>query len=279
MKKLVFSGCSYTAGNGWADLSVNESMRTEVKNSPYLWVNLCANNIDIFKSLELINVGKGGASNTEIFENTIEQVVKHGCAIDTVVCQWTSVPRYNFNVGFELWSTSEDLNLNNPRTHDVNLNRGDHWPREYITDLMDRLRVMHHLHWEIVKVLRYSNIIKQATKKLNINRVIFVNGMCPWDLNYFDYLVGPTVLPEEYTNFTKNEILNIESRSDEDIFKLYQLAHTHYQEAGGIDSNDWVNLYNSFYHDRTDTNFDQIHPGINSNQLYFEQIKTFLKTK
>lgn len=279
MKKLIFSGCSYTAGNGWADLPVNESRKIEVKDSPYLWVNLCANHIDLFKSLELINIGTGGASNTEIFDNAIEQIVTHGDTIDTLVCQWTSVPRYRFNVGFELWDTSVTMNHNNLQTHNVNLNSGNEWTREYITNLTDRLRVMHHLHWEIVKVVRYSNIIKQAAKKLAINRVIFVNGSCPWDLNYFNYLSAPTVLPSDYTDFTKNEILNIKSRPDEDIFKLYQLAHAHYQNAGGIDSNDWANLYNSFKYTQIDTNFDQKHPGISSNQNYFQQIKNFLQTQ
>jgi hypothetical protein len=277
MKKLVFSGCSYTAGNGWADLPPDESLKIEVKDSPYLWVNLCANNIDVFKNLELINAGVGGASNSEIFENTIEHIMFHGDNIDTVICQWTSMPRYNFNVGFELWSTNESL-YNRVRTHNVNLNRGDQWSREYITDLTDRLRVMHHLHWEILKVVRYSNIIKQATRKLKINRIIFINGLCPWDEDYFNFIDDPSISPEKYTAFTKKEILNIDSRNDEDIHKLYHLAHKHYQSAGGIDSTDWVNLYNSFYNSCTDTNFDQNHPGINSNQHYFQQVKNFLET-
>jgi hypothetical protein len=277
MKKLVFSGCSYTAGNGWLNLPPTESEGLEVKDSQHLWVNLCAKNIEIFKNLELVNAGKGGASNTEIFENTIEQMITHSHSVDTVVCQWTAMPRYNFNPGFELWSTSESIH-NNSRLHDVNLNCGTQWSREYITDLVDRLRVMHHLHWEIVKVVRYSNIIKQAANKLNIGRVFFVNGLCPWDANYFDCIAGLHVLPQHYTDFTKKEILNIDSRRDEDIFKLYQLAHNHYNEAGGVDSRDWVNLYGSFYHTRIDTNFDQRHPGINSNQQYFQQVKTFLKT-
>jgi hypothetical protein len=67
--KILFAGCSYTAGNGWTDTTPEESTKIELKDSPYLWVNICHSTIDRFKNLELVNLGKGGASNTEIFEN------------------------------------------------------------------------------------------------------------------------------------------------------------------------------------------------------------------
>jgi hypothetical protein len=267
-KKIIFAGCSYTAGNGWAQLSPDESMTTEVKDSPHLWVNLVHNNIEVFKELELINIGKGGVSNTDIFTNTMRAMSEHGNSIDTFVCQWTSMPRYNWNVGFELWDTSE--NIPNPgvkpRKHHVNLNRGDHWPREYVDDLVNRLRVMHHLHWEILKVVDYSNIIQKLVANIGINRVYFVNGLCPWDKDYFVRLQN--VLPENFTEFTKTEILNIKTRDDEDIHALYNLAHDHYQEKGGIDTTTWINLYQSFYSITTDYNYDRLHPGIESNLMF-----------
>jgi hypothetical protein len=186
------------------------------------------------------------------------------------------MPRYQFDAGFELWPTSVRLSPHAVDC-DINLTNGVTWSKSYVNDLINRLYAMHHLHWEILKVVKYSNIIKQTAKALNIRRIMFVNGLCPWDKNYFDILSGPDILPNNYTEFTKTKILNIDSRSDEDIFKLYQLAHKHYTEAGGIDPKDWVNLYDSFFYKRTDTNFDQLHPGIQSNQTYYQQVKNFLK--
>jgi len=276
-KKLLASGCSYTAGNGWADTDPKTSGNISVKDSPHLWINICHRRIDALSQLELINIGQGGASNTEIFENTVRAMTRYGDQIDTIFCQWTSMPRYNWNVGFELWDTSENLGDPNIqlRTHNVNLNRGDTWPREYVVDLTDRLRVMHHLHWEILKVVDYSAVISDLAHKLGIDNVFFINGMCPWDQDYFIELHN--VKPEAYTDFTKTDILNIDSRNDADILELYQLAHRHYQERGGIVQARWLNLYASFNHHKVDTNFDQQHPGEISNLFYYEMIDQRLK--
>lgn len=267
--KVVFVGCSFTAGNGWMDLPAKESLRVECKDSPHLWVNICHKELSRLKDLELVNLGQRGASNTEIFQNAV-RAISSMSNIDIMFCQWTSAPRYNFKVGFELWDTSESLNNTGSRSHDINLNKGDHWPREYVKDLLDRLRVMHHLHWEILKIVDYSATLSRLSKQIGFD-IFFINGLCPWDKNYFTKLEN--VDPESYTPFTKKEILNIESRDDRDIFKLYNLAHQHYQETGGINEIEWVNLYHSFLHNTTDVNFDLIHPGKQSNLNFYNIIK------
>jgi len=267
-KKIVFSGCSYTAGTGFNQLEP-ESM---VKDSPYLWTNLLQQSSSKYKNLEQVNISVSGSSNTEIFENTITYLAEYGNKIDTMFCQWTSMPRFNFMAGFELWNTSVSANRNNIKdiTTDINLNNGTTWSKSYIDDIVNRLKVMKHLHWEILQVVKYSKIIKQLTEKLNINNVFFINGLCPWDKNYFIELQN--VKPEQYTNFTKKEILNIDNRDDQDIFKLYKLAHQHYQDAGGINEEEWINLYSSYNSHKVDFNFDNHHPGIESNKLYAQMI-------
>lgn len=273
MKKVLFTGCSFTAGTGWSSIDPG----APAKDSSSLWVNLCHQNIDYLTQFDLINRGVGGASNTEIFENTMREISKFGKDIEVIFCQWTSAPRYNFKIGFELWSTQEYLE--NASTsyskHDVNLHSGEHYPRKYIKDLLDRLRVLHHLHWEILKVVDYSNIITTVAKAYGIKQVFHINGLCPWDKNYFVELYN--VKPSEYTNFTKTEILNIETRDDSDIYQLYKIAHNDYKSVGGINESSWLNLYNSFRNQQIDVNFDKIHPGIKSNQIYFNQIKQFIE--
>jgi hypothetical protein len=271
MSKVVFSGCSFTAGSGWDknDPTLN------CKDDPNLWTNLCCSQIDQLQNLEVLNVSNGGASNLDIFLAALKTIVVHKSDIDTLFCQWTSMPRYNFSVGFELWNTSEGIGLHKKHEHDVNLNRGETWNRKYLNDLLDRLLVLHHLHGEIVKLVEYSNILKKITQQFNI-KLYFINGLCPWDQDYFTRLIN--VLPEQFTEFTKKEILNIDSRDDNDIFKLYKIMHDDYDQAGGIDAACWINLYNSMNNNKPDTNYDNRHPGINSNQLYFQQIKNFLET-
>ena len=270
MSKVVFSGCSFTAGTGWNKDNIN----ADCKDYPDLWANLCCSKLDQLKNLELVNIGQGGASNTEIFKNTVRAIANYGSDISVLFCQWTIVPRYNFNVGFELWSTSESLAGLRKRLHDINLNRGDHWDRDYVTDLLDRLLVLHHLHGEIINVVEYANILQKIAKKYNI-KLYFINGLCPWDQDYFVRLSEET-MPIQFTKFTKKEILNIESRDNDDILKLYKIMHDDYDQAGGIDTSCWVNLYSPMNKNKIDVNYDNHHPGIKSNQLYFQQIKDFL---
>lgn len=276
MSKVVFTGCSLTAGNGWVDVDLTMSKNIEDKTNANLWVNLCHTQIDQLKNLDLINYGQGGASNTEIFKNTVQAIVEHENDTSLLFCQWTSMPRYSFRVGFELWSTDEGIQPDRRSKFDVVLNRGDRWDRKYLDDLLNRLLVLHHLHGEIVRLVEYSSTLQKLARAFGI-KIYFVNGLCPWDLNYFVRLYN--ALPEDYTAFTKKEILNIESRDDNDIQKLYTIMHDEYDQVGGIDPANWVNLYSSMGQNKIDVNYDNKHPGIKSNQHYFQQVKQFLQSR
>ena len=258
MSKVIFAGCSFTAGSGWDELGVVE----KCKNSPNLCVNLCYNQIEQLKNLELINLGKPGGSNSEIFTIATRAIAESCSDISMLFCQWTSMPRYNFNVGLELWKTRVGLSPGARSLSDINLSNGDRWDKKYVDDILDRIRALHHLHPEILKVVEYSNILEKLAKNFNF-KIYFINGLCPWDNEYFVRLTD--VSPEDFTPFTKKEILEIEHRSDEDIFKLYKKIHNDYARVGGINSNIWINLY------------DSMHAGTKSNQIFFQQIKNFLE--
>lgn len=269
MTKVVFAGCSFTAGTGWNEKQTD----IDVPDSQHLWVNLCHKKISALSQSELINLGKGGASNTEIFENVVRCIAQHGNDIDTIFCQWTSMPRYNFKIGFEIWDTSEGISWRK-RDHDVDLNAGVIWPRNYIHDLFNRFKVLHHLHWEILKVVDYCNIIRRLANLVSVRRLFFINGLCPWDDQYFSRLRD--VEPKDYTQFTQRAILSVDTRDDDEIHRLYDKAHDDYANAGGINPSCWINLYNSFRNLQIDCNHDQIHPGILSNEIYYEIIEQHL---
>jgi hypothetical protein len=272
MKKVVFTGCSFTSGHGWNVQRPGEGSCVE---HPNLWVNLCHNQIPQLKNLELVNLGASSCNNTDIFQSTVKAISDYS-DIDTIFCQWTAMPRYKFSVGFEFDKTQEAIQplSRNKKGYDDNV-RINH-SREYIDDLLDKLRALHHLHREIIKVVEYCNILKNLSKKSNI-KLYFVNGFCPWDQNYFIRLSG--ALPNDYTTFTKEKILQTNTRSQEDNIALYKIMHDEYDLAGGIDPADWVNLYSSMFTNIIDTNYDRLHPGIKTNQLYFQQVKHLLDTQ
>ena len=256
---VVFVGCSYTSGSGWS----KTNQTNECTQSPNLWVNQCHRRL--WPELDLVNAGQSGSSNHDIFTNAVDQLVADDVRI--LICQWTGMPRYNWHLGFELWDTSDSLVTS--ANHDINLSNGTSWTRQYVDDLKNRLLVTHHLHWEILHVVRYTNIISRLAKQTN-TKVWFVNALCPWDSDYFERKTN--FLPSDLTEFTRTEILDWTNHNDEDIAKLYNLAHDHYESVGGVNPNQWINLYKSFKSVTVDHNFDQVHPGIQSNQAFAEMV-------
>ena len=258
MSKVVFAGCSFTAGCGWDKTAHGR----ECKDYPELWVNLCHTRLDPLKELELLNLGQGGASNAEIFRNATEAIATYGSNISVLFCRWTSAARYNFRVGLERWGTAKGKF--SWLTDD----------QKYADKLVGKLRSLHHLHGEILKVVDYSNILQNLAEKFNI-KIYFINGICPWDENYFNRVTSV----DQFTSFTKKEIINTTFKSNNEILRLYKIMHDEYDQAGGVNTSSWVNLYHSMNGNKIDTNHDNGHPGSKSNQLYFQQIKNFLETQ
>lgn len=274
VKKVVFAGCSLTAGTGWDPANIKETVPTY----PGLWVNLCYQNIPKLSQYELVNIGAGGASNSEIFINVTNSLAAYGNNIETLFVQWTAWPRYNFNTGFETWPTVEKLHNRNRNNHDILLRDGTRISRNQIRTLLDKLSSLHHPHWEILNVVKFSNIIKSLAEQVGINNVFFINGLCGWDQNYFVKL--DNALPHQYSDFTRYNILEVQHRpnNEQEIIALYNLAHQQYQDAGGINLSNWLNIYNSLFQNKIDVNFDNLHPGTKSNQLYFKIIYSGLQS-
>lgn len=268
MNNVVFCGCSFVSGIGFN----TDDPNLDFKESADLWVNLCHKNVTQLQNLNLINLSKGGASNTEIFEDSVSAISKYS-DINFLICCWTSMPRYNFNIGFELYDTSTTMqDQAYLKSHRLNT---ETIPADYVQDLTNRLKALHHLHWEIVKLIKYINILSRLTEKFNI-KLIHVNSICPWDKDFFKY--EKNILPTDLTDFTQKEILNIKNRDDAEIIKLYTKQHQLYNELGGIQPQTWANLYNSLLSLQTDTNYDNLHPGINSNQDYYQILKQYIET-
>tara|TARA_R110000868_G_scaffold16823_4_gene74569 strand:+ start:754 stop:1560 length:807 start_codon:yes stop_codon:yes gene_type:complete len=263
-KKLVCTGASITVGYGW-DLSDTDQVDS-------MWVNQLPKKINSFKNLEIINLGVTAQSNELIFESTINAIANYKQDIEMLLCSWVSCLRYHYSLGFELYATNDLF----PRVlqQDLGLNSGT-IPKDYVNNLKTRFFSLHHLHFEILKIIRYTNIISNLASSCNIN-VYHINDSCPWDQDFF---VKQSGLPSAYTKFTQEEILNVNNRSDDEIYKLYDKMHNEYQAAGGIKKENWINLDQSFLSLSSDKNSDNRHPGKKSNNLYSDLVKHFLNSK
>lgn len=259
MKYTLFAGCSYTAGSGF----------TLEKQDPNLWVNLL--HLKIFPHTTQLNVSVGGRSNAGIFQDTVKHLVSY--PVETAVIQWTSMPRYELDLGLELYETRQMFTPNGV-CFDHNLNNM-HYSKKYLSSIRDRFTSLAHDFFEIVNLINYVNSIVKLAKLTN-TRVFFINGLCPWDSGFFDKKTD--VLPNYYTEYTQ-KLLNTNNRDDDEIYKLYNKMHNAFDAAGGINQKYWLNLYSSMLNSRTDRNLDGTHPGIQSNHQYVELFLNSIDSK
>ncbi len=268
MSKIIVGGCSITSGVGFN----KDDIGSDDKDNPNLWVNLCCENIPEFKNLELLNISTGGSSNQKIFSSIVE-AISQNTDIEYIVCAWTSMPRYNFNIGFELYDTEEGFHPNRHHVRDYHLNQGI-FTDSYLRNIATRFLTLHDLHYEIVHLLRFINIITNLASHKG-TKIINVNACCPWDDQFFKVLPD-NCNPLDYTAFTQ-DILKISNRDDDEILQLYRKQHEQYNSYGGIREHTWVNLYNSFQSEYIDTNYDDLHPGVESNQRYFQLVQQYMQ--
>ena len=259
MKYCVFAGCSYTAGNGFA----------LERNEPRLWVNQIHNNL--FSHTTKLNVSYSGRSNAGIFQDTVNALLSY--PVKYAIVEWTSMPRYELELGFELYPTGQVFLPNGP-CRDQILN-DIKYPKEYLNSIRDRFTSLAHDCYEILNLVKYVNsIVKLA--KINNTKVFFVNACCPWDIGFFNKKTN--VLPADYTAYTQ-QLLNASTRDDVEVFQLYDKLHDNFMQAGGVHESLWLNLYHSMVHFQIDVNSDQAHPGVESNDRFAEIFSKALSDK
>lgn len=257
MTHTLYAGCSYTAGVGF-DLA---------KDDNNLWVNQLHQ--QIFSHTVKLNVSASGRSNAGIFQDTVRTLLT--LPVSYALVQWTSIPRYEVHLGFELYSTKQVFSPY-VQCHDVKTNSGN-YSAEYLNSVRDRFVTLVHDFYELVNLVDYVNIIINTAKRTN-TKVFFINGLCPWDENFFAR--KHNCLPNEYTHYTQT-LLNSKFRDDEEVFELYNKMHNTFDQLGSIHTAQWINLYHSMRNHQVDVNNDLAHPGIKSNQVYVDMFATTLQ--
>lgn len=253
MKKMLAVGCSFTKGTGLKD---------EDKN-PRLWINQLHKMI--WPDHELLNLAQVGKNNEWIFFETMTALIKE--RYDVVVVAWTSIPRFNITVGLELYCTETRLTDDGA---EIRLNSGDVFTTKYQKKIGDYVRRLHHDHWGILNMIKCINTLIEI-QKLHQGEIWFVNALGPWSNGYFEKKV--IKYPNDLTEYEK-KLLSIQTRDDEEIFKLYEKIHNEYAYYGGIHEDRWVNLYESLVSIAIDhASLTDKHPGVLSQDLFVETLK------
>lgn len=259
MKTALAVGCSMTKGHGLPDTI----------NNPALWVNQLLRSVDC---TAITNLSQTGRNNHWIFLETIGALIRQ--EYDIVIVGWSAIPRFNFNVGLELYSTMTNLvNSGTP----VNLNNYISYDPRRLANLGDQLRLMHNDHWDFLDLVKYVNTLIEIQEQNRKGHIFFVNTLGPWPDNYF--VKRRIALPSDLSKF-EQDLLSVDTRDDEEIFKLYDMIHAQYQLFGGIQESNWLNLYEPIHRLQIDNAApDDKHPGLLTQDLLFNFMKLKFKQK
>ena len=251
-------GCSYARGHG---------LQHE-ENDPELWVNQLLKKAGY---THIDNKSHSGWNNESIFHATTTALKNNN--YDLVIVAWSSIPRYNINIGLE-WYTTFTMLKNSP---DIGINNGKLFKRKYLDKLRNKLLELHNDHWDILKTVSYVNVLIDLQEKLRNGKIFFVNSLAPWSYGYFDKVAWE--VPSEIDTYTQ-ELLSADNRDDNEIKTLYNKIHNEYASAGGIQERYWLNLYNSLRLEQIDFVSDiDSHPGYSSQHRYADMLLPVLIEK
>lgn len=262
MTKILISGSSIAAGAGLPDGKTNSE----------LFVNRLATQVLGYDQKSIDNISDIGADNKHIFLETAIAISKFNYS--HVLVQWQSIPRINMHLGLETWPTRVPILSTQAQCHNIDLVGGQQVPGKKIIEISNFLLRYSNLHWEILDLIRYINLLVAQVKSTK-TQLYFINYYMPWEhYRYFNCFDWNT--PSELDLFTQF-LLESDVRSDADSKKIYQMIHDQYQNAGGLQESYWLNLYNPLNNLKVDQASPQDkHPGIKSQQLFFDQLAPLL---
>lgn len=257
--KVLFSGCSLMYGSGIGGIDSDNN-----------WCNIFARN-EFGNDVTIKNISAGGKSNERIFIDTLTEI--NSKTYDYIFVGITGLHRYWSWLGLETYDVTFRVTpeyVTNKNIQDINTN--DYcWSKRKLKSIAGDILLSNHSHYFIKDICTYINTLLHYD--INIK---FINSALPIDQDYFKRLT--TFKPNELTPYTQS-LLNVDNRDDDEIYNLYNMMHDHYETCGGIRQEHWLNLYDSFYSQRIDLGTDNIHPGIDSNKTFANNIsKAFKKS-
>ena len=253
----AFTGCSTAAGIG-LDLGHND---------PGLWCNILHQNHPLLKDLKVVNSSVDGATNLEIFKQSVELLALSQPKFMFV--GWTEPYRIKTNPGIETYKTGIYMAPNSIHS-DVTLNHCT-YPADYIANVKHRFFDLQNIHYIYLEILDYCRILRTQAELMG-TKIYFVNWNFEWDDDYFDHINSNDRTPNQLTKFTQ-KLLHANNRDDKEIFELYDRMHQEYDKTQGLIN--WLNLYDGFnskYY--IDFGNDGVHPGYASHRKFAEFLIT-----
>jgi hypothetical protein len=247
MTEILFSGCSYTEGAG-LDLE---------KHDPNNAFNVFAHEY-FHNDYNVTNVAKGGNSNLSIYLSTSLALVEK--FYDYAFVCWSAYPRYNFRIGFETYEFGKKICFTPGivlSDHVIHEGHNLSYSKKWLNKFKDTYMLAHHEHFEVVAIMEYMTLLLDQAQSKG-TQLYFINNICQWDNEFFNRLTD--FLPDELTEKTK-KLLDVDTRDDTEIFKLYNLMHDDFEAHGGIREHKWINLYTPFKNMKIDLGNDNWHPG------------------
>lgn len=247
----VFCGCSYTEGIG---------LDEEILNSN-LWTNIV--HATLLPETKLVNIAKSGSTNEDILLSALDALYSQSDCKYLFVA-WTNPKRLHIWPGVETYNTK--LYLESSKIPDLPLHPGTVILGSYVENIRDRFFDLSHHHYDLVKILRYTNTIAGLAQRMGV-RAFFVNALMHVAKNYFNPVVDPDRRPSDTPQQTQ-KLLHADTRDDKEYFQIYDQTHKDYAQTGGLNAA-WLNLdqgmRTAFYLDRGN---DNLHPGPISNQTF-----------
>lgn len=231
--KILFSGCSFTAGGGFP----------RQKNEPNIWPNLLAAKLNA----DLVNVGQGSYDNTGIFLNAVSEFTTNN--YDLILFQITSLNRVVVSPTYKRSVHISYSNISPYPPHEFN-------EKEYREFYKSFMRLNNDFeHWKrLVRIIKtLQNFINQG---YNIK---IVNGLLDWDQAFFN---------QTDSDFAKN-ILNFHTLPDSQIEEGLNIINTDKEQ---IDLSHWINPFESIRRMQIDDAVLDNHPGPKTNKLVADLI-------
>jgi hypothetical protein len=267
--RILVVGCSMTAGYG---LTATVADPFKIDTTDFnLWVNQLCN--QVFDAPQITNLAVTGKNNQWIFIETACALTK--VHYDVVIVAWSAIGRLNYNLGLETYPTN--TMLPSLGAIDININPCVVIPAEWQSKIGDQIRKFSNDHWALLDLIKYVNILKLIQIESRKSKLFFVNTLFDIPTGYFD--CTPFTKPSSLPKYTQ-DLLQVETRNDDEIEKLYNMIHTHYRMYGGINSNLWLNLYKSFWSMTIDqANPNDRHPGYKSQKIFSDYLTPILTNK
>lgn len=229
MSYTVFTGCSVTEG-------INLPYP---KEDPDLWVNVLHRQNQLLSQTKLINLGLHGRSNANIFLDSINCILNHKNTKYLFV-QWTNAPRYEIDLGVELYNTRVSFIHNRGNFLDIELNDIT-FSSKWLEKVNKTFMSLSHQHCEILAIVKYTNHLISLAKLKNIE-IFFLAAPVLWDTDYFKRIDLASNFDVNRLTPNTRKFLNVNNRSDDEILKLYNKIHDEYEQAGGIQDEYWCTL-------------------------------------